>query len=423
MFSGQADAGGQAMCLSETVDTMLHHIIRRGARLLDGAGRRFVSLDPDSLLAAGRRRAPDQDFEDAAFLEGLYRLVHALATEAQLNLLGRIVAREAIVGHLANRLQLERDRRQYPEIAAQRIQRPIVITGLPRSGSTLLHGLLAQDPANRVPQTWETLTPSPPPERQSYETDPRIAVTERHLRWFRRLVPEFSVIHPVGARLPEECVVILSHSFLSSQFCSMYVLPSYQTWIRSQDLVPAYQLHRSFLQQLQWRCNGSRWILKAPAHLPALRELCAVYPDVGVIMTHREPLEVLASEASLHTVLRRTFSDAVDPAQVGPEITGLTAAEIRVGLEARDDRCAPPERFFDIRYRDLVKDPIGTVRNAYAHFGMSFTTIAEGRMRRYLAETPKDKHGAHVYSLTEFGLDADEERERYREYRERFLLS
>jgi len=398
-------------------------IVRRAARLIERPARRFLTLDTDALLEAGRKRAGAQEFEDVTFLDGLNRLRHALATEARLNLLGRIVARESIIGHLVNRLRLEQDRRRYPEIAAEPVHRPIVITGLPRSGSTLLHGLLAQDPANRVPQMWEMLTPSPPPERGTYESDPRISITERHLRWFHRLVPDFKKIHAVGARLPEECVVILSLSFLSSQFCSMYVVPSYQSWMRAQSLLPAYRLHRRVLQHLQWRYRGTRWILKAPAHLPALAELCAVYPDVGVIMTHREPLEVLPSEASLHTVLRQTFSDAVDPAAVGREVTELTADEIRAGLKARDQGCAPPEQFLDVRYRDLVQDPIGTVRSAYAHFDMPFTTVAEARMRQYLADTPKDKHGAHVYSLSQFGLSSDEEHARYRDYRERFLLN
>jgi Sulfotransferase family len=401
---------------------MLHQIIRRGARLIESPARRFVTLETDELLAAARRRADGHPFEDTTFLEGLHRLLHALVTEARLNLLGRIVARDSVVGHLVNRLRLEQDRRRYPDIATQPIYRPIVITGLPRSGSTLLHSLMAQDPANRAPQTWEMLTPSPPPDDATYARDPRIATTEQRLRWLDRLVPEFKKIHPVGARLPEECVVILSHSFLSSQFCSMYVVPSYQSWVRAQNLLPAYQLHRRFLQHLQWRCRGDRWVLKAPAHLPALGELCAVYPDVGVIMTHRDPLEVLPSEASLHTVLRQIFSDAVDPTAVGREVTELTADEIRVGLQARDRGCAPPEQFLDVRYRDLVTDPIGTVRSAYAHFDIPFTPIAEARMRQFLADSPKDKHGAHVYSLSHFGLDADEERRRYRNYRERFLL-
>jgi len=401
---------------------MLAQIIRGGARLVEKPARRFVPLERDALLAQARRRADDLDFEDTTFLEGLTRLLHALVTEARLNLLGRIVARDGILGHLVTRLRLEQDRRGHPEIAAQRIDRPIVITGLPRSGSTLLHSLMAQDPANRVPQMWEMVTPSPPPDTATYERDPRIEALERRLRWFDRLAPEFKKIHSVGARSPEECVVILSHSFLSTQFCSMYVVPSYQSWVRSQSQLPAYRLHRRFLQQLQWRCNGDRWVLKAPAHLHALAELCAVYPDIGVIMTHREPLEVLPSEASLHTVLRQTFSDAVDPAAVGREVTELTADELYVGLKARDQGCAPPERFLDVRYRDLVRDPIGTVYRVYAHFDIPFTTMAETRMRRYLADSPKDKHGAHVYSLAQFGLDADEERERYRDYRERFLL-
>src|SRR5215467_7302834 len=198
-------------------------IVRRAARLIERPARRFLTLDTDALLEAGRKRAGAQDFEDVTFLDGLNRLRHALATEARLNLLGRIVARESIIGHLVNRLRLEQDRRRYPEIAAEPVHRPIVITGLPRSGSTLLHGLLAQDPANRVPQTWETLRPSPPPDRRTYDGDTRIASAERDLRWFQRLVPEFKKIHPVGARLPEECVPLLSHSFISSQFCIMYV--------------------------------------------------------------------------------------------------------------------------------------------------------------------------------------------------------
>ena len=400
----------------------LHRLIRSGVRLMEGPGRRFVSLHTESLLAAGRRRAGGRNFEDMTFLEGLSRLAHSLATQARLNFLGRIAARESIVSHLANRLWLERDRRRYPDIAAQEIDRPIVITGLPRSGSTLLHTLMAQDPGNRVPQTWEMLSPSPPPERATYDDDPRIASTERQLRWFQRLVPEFARIHAVGARLPEECVVMLSHSFLSSQFCSMYGVPSYQRWMRAQDLVPAYRLHRRFLQQLQSRYRGDRWVLKAPAHLPALGALCAVYPDVGVIMTHREPLEVLASEASLHTVLRQTFSDAVDPPVVGREITELIAEEIDAGLQARDEGCAPPEQFVDVRYRDLAADPIGVVRTIYARFGIPLTATAEARMHRYLAETPKDKHGVHAYSLSQFGLKPEEEHDRYRRYRERFLL-
>jgi len=409
------------MRLSASPDSAVGALIRKGARLIEAPGRRFVSLDGEHLLASARRAADGRPFDDTAFLEGLRRLLDALRTEARLNLLGRFAARQAIVGNLSNRLQIERDRRQHPEIAAQNISRPLVITGMPRSGSTLLHRLLTQDPANRVPRTWEMLMPSPPPERAAYERDARIAIADRQIRWFRRLAPEFAKVHHVDARLPEECVVILAHSFLSSQFCSMFRVPSYQAWLRTQDLVPAYRLHRQFLQHLQWRCRGDRWVLKAPAHLAALAELCAVYPDVRVIVTHRDPLEVLASEASLHAMLRSPFTERIDAAEIGREVTELTADEIRRATRARDEGCAPVAQFLDIRYRDLVADPIGTVQRAYAHFDMPFTAAAEAGMRGYLAEAPKDKYGVHRYSLAEFGLDADEERERYRAYCERYL--
>ena len=177
-----------------------------------------------------------------------------------------------VARHEMNRLMLERDRARYPGIAHERIRRPLVITGLPRSGSTFLHGLLAQDPASRVPLHWELRFPSPP-ERSTRDTDPRIERVARQIRWFFRVAPEFQKIHPVGAQLPEECVVILSHAFLSFEFSSNWFVPSYQSWLEQHDLEPAYRYHRRFLQQLQWADARERWLLKAPPHLPGLRAL------------------------------------------------------------------------------------------------------------------------------------------------------
>ncbi|HVO23111.1 MAG TPA: sulfotransferase [Candidatus Margulisiibacteriota bacterium] len=397
-------------------------IIRRGGRLVGGTGRRFVRLDEEGLLAAAQRRTRLADFGDLAFRDPLQRLLHSLETEARLNLVGRVAAREDITRVLVNRLELQRDRQQYPGIAAEEIRRPLFITGMPRSGSTLLHGLLAQDPANRVPLNWETLHPSPPPEWATHETDRRIERAEREIRWFSLLAPQFRKIHPVGARLPEECVVILSHAFLSFQFSSTYFVPSYQSWLEQQDLSPAYRFHRQFLQHLQWRCGSERWVLKAPPHLPGLRALFTTYPDAGVIMTHRDPLEVVASVASLHTVLRQTFSDAVDPLQVGPEVAGLLAGDIRRGLQVLDSGCLPADRLLNVTYTPLIADPLAVVRRIYAQFDLPLTAAVEARMQRFLAEHPRDRDGHHEYSLQQFGLDADRERERFRTYRERFGL-
>lgn len=404
------------------IPRVLQGIIRGGGRILETPARRVLRLDERTLVAAARRRARCSDFGEPAVHEPLSRLLQSLETEAQLNLMGRIAAREDLTRILANRLSLERDRQLHPEIAAEEIRRPLVIAGLPRSGSTLLYNLLAQDPANRVPLNWETMYPSPPPERATHETDPRSARAERQIRWFGRLQPEFRKIHPVAARLPEECVVILSHSFMSFQFSSMYFVPSYQSWLDQQDLRPAYDFHRRFLQHLQWRCRGERWVLKAPPHLPALDALFAVYPDAGLILTHRDPLEVVASVASLHTVLRRAFSNAVEAAAVGPEVSQMLANDIVRGTQALDRGCVPPGRVLDVWYTDLLRDPLASVRRIYAHFDLPLRPEVEARMRSLPLEASQDRNGRHQYSLEEFGLDAETERRRYRSYCERFGL-
>lgn len=399
---------------------VLTRALNTGAQVVGRTGVAAVRLDPDLLVEEARRRSGLADFGRPAIEEPLGRLVASYNGEAGLSLLGRIAARRDTLRLLENRLRMEADRRRHPGIEAEEVRRPLFVTGLPRTGTSLLHGLLAQDPTNRVPCTWECMFPSPPPERGRRGSDPRIGWAERQLRWFHRLNPDFRKIHPIAARLPEECLINTSHSFLSFQFQTSHRVPSYQAWLEQQDLHECYAAHRRFLQHLQWRCHGARWVLKAPAHLFGLKALFETYPDAGVVLTHRDPLEVVASVASLHTTLRSTFSDVVDPVAVGAEAAGRWADGIARALGERDAGCVPAERFVDVLYPDLVRDPIAAVRRVYRHFDLPLPDTIEERMRRFLAQNPKDKHGQHRYTLAQFGLDRDRERERYRRYRERF---
>ena len=286
--------------------------------LMEKAGLTGEPLRAESLLAAARRQTGFNDFGDQAFREPLSRLVVSAASEARLNVFGRCALAQDILQLLANRLQIQHDRAKWPRIADQAIVAPIFIIGMPRTGTTLLHGLLAQDvDATHAPATWEVMFPSPPP---PFGKDGRIKRAARRLACFDLLAPEFRKIHPMSAHLPQECIAIMSHSFMSDQFCAMYNVPSYESWLLRQDMAPAYKFHRQFLQHLQFGRPARRFVLKAPAHVLFLETLFETYPDALVVQTHREPLEVLPSAASLTTVLRGIFSDYVDPAAIGSEM-------------------------------------------------------------------------------------------------------
>ena len=396
--------------------------LNRGGRTIARTGVSLVRLEPELLLEAARRRTGLDDFGDEAFREPFERVVRSLDGEARLNLIGRIAARQDLLRLLSNRLRMIDDGKRHPEILDGTVRRPIFVTGLPRTGTTLLHGLLAQDPASRAPLTWEMMYPSPPPRRRGTGRDRRAALSERQIRWFHRLSPEFRTIHPTGAELPEECLVIASHAFVSFQFQTMYDVPSYESWLEQQDLRASYRWHRRFLQHLQWRGSAERWVLKAPAHLFGFEALFDAYPDAGIVLTHRAPLEVVASLASLTAVLRSTFSDDVDPVAVGAEMTGRWSEALFGALRTRDAGRVPAERVVDVLYPDLMRDPIGVVDRIYRSFSLELTTEAEARMRAFLAANPKDKSGRHRYTLEEFGLDARRETERFADYTRRFGL-
>lgn len=398
----------------------LVHAVNYGGRLL--GPRAMGSFRVEGLLDAARRKTGLDDFGHPPFDEPLRRLVESMEHEARLNPMGRLATRYDLIHLLVNRLRMEEDRRRHPGIVAEEPRRPIFIAGLPRTGTTLLHSLLALDPANRVPLTWETMYPSPPPEAATYLTDRRIDRVEVQIRWFHRMLKDFNRIHPVGARLPIECLVITSHAFLSYQFETTHRLPSYLGWLEGQDLRPAYEVHRRFLQHLQWRCPGERWVLKAPAHMFDFEALFSVYPDACVVMTHRDPIAMTASNASLTATLRGAFSDKVDPLEVGPECTRRWAEAITRALRSRDRGCAPADRFLDLYYDDLVGDPIGAVRKVYAHFDLPFPERLDEKVGQFHRKNPKDRFGRHRYSLEDFGLSRDEELKRYAAYRERFRL-
>jgi Sulfotransferase family len=370
------------------------------------------------LIETAMRRCDLSDFGRGDFLEALSRLLESCQRESRLNVIGRIALRADLLRILCARLFLERDRQLYPGIARQEIREPLFIVGLPRSGTTLLHTLLAADPEHRVPLTWEVMTPSPPTGDNERQRIRRATQSCNCLNW---LAPTFRHVHPVGAELPQECVGLMTPTFMSDQFDTMYNVPSYRAWFLRQDLLPAYKYHRRFLQQLQFRRSAPRWVLKAPTHMFALPTLLSVYPDALFIQAHRAPLEAMASVSSLITILRRVFSDAVDPFVVCRDAIQYWSETLDKFLQERDR--LEPRRICDLAYTEIRGDPIAAVRRIYDHFGWSLTREAEQRMRVVLANQPQEQHGFHRYNLSQFGLQAAEGEQAFAPYCERFGLS
>lgn len=361
------------------------------------------------------------DLGDESWKGGLGRLVDALREEAALNELGAALVGGELVGYLGDRMQIIDHRKTHPELVGVDVVPPIVIVGQGRTGTTILHELLAMDPASRVPLTWEVDHPVPPPETATYETDPRIAEVDETLAGVDLVLPGFQQMHPMGARLPQECVRMTSSDFRSMIFPTQYSVPSYATWLLHEaDMAPAYRWHRRFLQLLQWRHGGERWVLKSGAHLWALPALIAEYPDARFIQTHRDPLRVVPSLSSLFATVRRTFSDDVTIEAVAAEWAAPMLDALDRSVSARETGLIPSDRVIDVQYEAYMADPIATVRAVYAHWDVELRPDVEARMRTFLAANAQDKHGPHRYSLADTGLEAGSILEQTRRYREYF---
>jgi hypothetical protein len=277
--------------VDETQSPRSVRLFNRGDELLEKTGIRWGKWSPQRLIELAKRQTGLSDFGGGEFFEPLSRLLESCQREAKLNAVGKLALRSDIIRTLSNRLLIERERRLIPEIGNQKIRQPLFIVGLPRSGTTLLHMLLASDPEHRAPLSWEVMFPCPASDENKTE---RIRRTRRNLAALHWLAPTFGRVHATGAMMPQECVSLMSPSFLSDQFDTMYKVPSYRNWFLKQDLRQAYAFHHRFLQHLQQRKPAGRWVLKAPAHLFALPALLTRYPDARFIQAHREPMETVA---------------------------------------------------------------------------------------------------------------------------------
>jgi len=391
---------------------MLKHILHALDNLAASTGVPNLPLDAEKLCATALRSAGRGTFRDRSFIDQMQFLFECYDREANLNVAGRFGARWDALRCLTNLLRFEAEEEKDSGILAERIERPIFITGLPRSGTTLFHSLLAQDPAVRVPRSQDMIFPYP---FRAKGRDKRFAQVERQLRLFQILAPQIKTLHPLSADGPQECTEITAQIFQSLRYEATHRVPSYQNWLDLIGHLPAYRFHKRFLQHLQHQKPGGRWILKSPDHIHALNAIETVYPDCGIVFVHRDPVRVAASGMKLTEVIRRPFTRRVDKNEIGRQVLARTqeAADIMVAQE----KSMRHGRVFHLYYSEFANDPIGRIESFYRHFDLEMTASTRQNMRTCLAQMPAGKNG---YELEEFGLDAADLCERFEPYIEHF---
>ena len=376
---------------------------------------------PDELVAQARQDTGLGDFGGDEFREGLDVYCRSAFTEAQLNDVGEAAVTANIVGSLANRLRVVDWARQHPDVAEERIEAPLVVIGMFRAGTTFFSNLLDQDPGNRPLLRWETTDSVPPPTPDEFRSGPRVEAALAGLEMLEMLNPKMAVVHHEEADGPTECISVMSQDFKSLSWEAISNVPSYSQWLQRVDQRSAYEYHHLVLQVLQHGGVRGRWTLKSPHHAIALEALRSVYPDARLVLIHRDPVALCASVCSLIQTLSSTFTDADHTRYIADHWTAMLDTSIQ-RVEAF--RAAHPDHtVIDVRYDDLVADPVQTVATVYEQLGDELAPQARGAMADFVAARDTHRAGAHQYDPAEFGLDAGELARRFAGYAEKYQVT
>ncbi|HLZ96671.1 MAG TPA: sulfotransferase [Steroidobacteraceae bacterium] len=374
----------------------------------------FASME-DQLHGMAAQAAGLSDFGKDDYLAGLRALLAAFDGDLRLTDLGRQLAVGSVVGTLTARLHAQRGWRDRPDCAAIPIRRPLVITGIPRTGTTALHKLLSMDPQFQGLEHWLAETPMVRPGRETWPSHPAYQASVASLERFFTIMPDMRKAHDMVAGEVEECLEVLRQSFVSNRFGAGMHVPSYDAWFLRQDERASYRRYAEVLRLIGADEPERQWLLKNPGHVAQIECLLSVFPDACVVHTHRDPVKAIASLCSTLHMARRMFEgDAARAEVIGPRECAYWSRAVERTARIR---AARPGQFYDVDQRQFHADPLGTVRGIYEFFGLRLSEAAALSMQRWTAESPTTKHGEHRYDLASYGVSEGEIREQFAAYR------
>lgn len=385
--------------------------------------RSIVPLDEESLLAAARRNTGLEDFDwGEEGLQHFRTLIRAIEDEAKLNYFGRLLTRSDLLLYLEARLRITETYRLHPEIGDEVIEQPVFILGFGRSGTTILHEVLSQDPQFRSVRRWEAYFPVPPPEETTYHSDPRIAQAEGLMDVYGAISPDWKKMHAFGGTLPVEDIEFTYPAFFSEVWPLAFRIGSFERYFESRDPGYHFRWHRRILKLLQWKYR-KRWLLKNPTHLARIPQLLASYPDAKFIFTHRDPI---ASADSVVSVEGTIYHWRTDDPYGGDLSDGFLTTEDRARrwdrvIEWIENGVIAPGAYSNFMYHEFMADPWAAVEKTYRELGLPVTEEGFARMRACLDAKPQGVHGRHSYArLDEEDPRRREERRAYRRYQDYF---
>jgi hypothetical protein len=367
------------------------------------------SLQP--LLAEAREKAALDDFGSDDFIPGLEKLLETydrnhFTESARKSLRGRL--RDLLV----SRLNIEAAWKRHPQVLERPINRPLFLTGLPRTGTSALLNVLSNDPATRTLKLWEAHNPSPLEGLAPGEEDPRYLQIKKYYDHMNAS-SDFKKIHYMTADSAEECIFLTNHTFQDAQYGFEVFLEPYASFYRDVDRRPQYQYHADLLRLLDWQRPADRWLLKTPSHICHLDIIAEQHPDCGIIVTHRNPLEVIGSYSSMMMTVMPDQT-RTDPEDLGRRVLDLLGGQMDQSMRARQD--IAPERILDVQYADFTSDTISVVDRIYNHLSLPYPDAVREAIAAYVDEHPRGKHGSHDYKLEQFGLTEQQVLDRFSNY-------